>query len=354
MFFAFFPATVTFIIGNESHLKIDIFTHILPGKYRQALYKKAQGQLNISAYGSLESHHNNIPALFDVGRRFDILDEFEGIRQVLTVPVPPIEALTSPADATELSRLANDEMAELVARYPDRFVAAVACLPMNSVDAALKETERAIDELSFKGIQLFTSINGKPLDSPEFMTLFETMTRYDLPIWIHPVRGRDTPDYKGESYSKFRIFHIFGWPFETSAALTRLVFSGVFERLPNVKFITHHCGGMISFFAERLATQGQAMVDKQGQFTETTANLSRPVEEYFKMFYADTAIEGNTAGLMCGHAFFGADRIVFGTDQPYGGVKKLGRGINAVEEMAVSDADKRKIFEDNARRLLHL
>ena len=94
--------------------------------------------------------------------------------------------VVSPSDAIELAKIANDEMAELVTKYPDKFIAAVACLPLNDIDAAIKEADRAITQLRFRGVQIFSNINGEPLDAPKFRPLYERMAQHDLPIWIHP------------------------------------------------------------------------------------------------------------------------------------------------------------------------
>lgn len=338
-------------ISSMISSKIDIFCHILPAKYRQALYKKAQRGLYLEADDDLESHHNSTPALFDLDLRFRIMDQYEGVRQVLTIAAPPLEAVAGPEVTVGLAKLANDGIAELVEKYPERFVAGVAYLPMNDVDAALDEAKRAITELNLKGVLVYTPVDGKPLDSPEFMPLYEMMAGEDLPIWIHPVRGRDTPDYKNESYSKYRIFHIFGWPYETTAAMCRLVFSGLFDKYPNLRFITHHCGGMVPFFSQRLADQSQGMFD-QG-YAETKLSLKQPPIEYFKKFYGDTAL-GSTHGLTCGYAFFGAEHILFGTDMPFGGAPRIGRIINSIEEMAIPGPDKVRIFEENAKKILRL
>ena len=176
-----------------------------------------------------------------------MMDKFKNYRQVLTIVQPGLESVVSAQDAAELARIANDEMAELVGKYPDRFAGAVASLPMNNVNAALKEAERSIRELNFKGIQLFTPVDGKPLDHLEFMDIYEMMSKFDLPIWIHPTGEASVPDYVGEAESKFGIFSSLGWPYQTSLAMARLVFGGVFDKYPNLKFIIHHCGAMIPF-----------------------------------------------------------------------------------------------------------
>lgn len=268
-------------------MKIDAYPHILPKKYRELLEKKAK-----SGTFYLKSVNEATPGLWYLDMRFRIMDKYPGLQQVLTIASPPVEDVVEAGDAVTLSRLANDEMAALVDKHKDRFVAAVACLPMNDVDAALEETDRAIGTLHFKGVQLYTPTLDKALDSEEFLPLYEKMSGYDLPIWIHPKREINTPDYKSENHSKYWIFSMFGWPYETTSAMARLVFSGILEKYPNLKFITHHCGGMVPYFAERMAGgQDYAQVLLRAKFKE---RLSRPPEDYFRMFYADTALYGAT------------------------------------------------------------
>ncbi len=280
--------------------------------------------------------------------RLGIMNRYEGLRQVITVTSPPVEMVASPHDPVELSKTANEEMAELLAKHPDHFAAGVACLPLNDMDAALSEAKRAIEVLNMKGILLYTPCNGKPLDSPEFMPLYEMMAKYDLPIWLHPTRGADTPDYPGERHSNFRIFQTVGWPYETSVAMVRLVLSGILEKYPSLKIITHHCGGMIPYFAGRMSGAGQKTLDEAA---EIKISLSKPTMDYLKLFYGDTALSGYTPGLMCGYAFFGAEHILFGSDSPFGDIEEK---IVSVEHMDIPESDKYQIFEGNARRLLHM
>ena len=315
-------------------IKIDIFNHVMPEKYRAALDKKA-------GYTVHRQINALFPMLWDIEERFRMMDRFEGLRQVLTVVQPPLETVVDAPTAVGLARLANDEMADLVAKYPDRFIAAAACLPMNDPEAAVKEAERAVRELGFKGVQVFTPVGDKPLDAPEFLPLYEKMSGFDLPIWIHPTREPAVPEYRSEENSRYNLFAGLGWPYETSTAMARLVLSGLFDKLPNIKFIVHHCGAMIPYLITRLCRQ------------ERHDWLQRPTRDYFKLFYADTALQGNVPALMCGYAFFGEDHLLFGTDAPFGeGI--YDRDIAAVESMEVTPAAKKKIFHRNANRLLNI
>ena len=330
-------------------MMIDVFPHIIPPKYKEALYRKTPA--NFIARRNVDA----FPTLTDLDIRFKIMDRYQGLVQVLALAAPlPVEDVVGPKDAIELAQIANDEMAELVTKYPDRFAAAIACLPMNDFDAALKETDRAITELRFRGVRILSDINGKPLDSPEFMPLYEKMAYYNLPIFIQP-RKVDVPTHTSEGEPKYQISLIFGWPYETTAAMTCLVFNGVFERYPNLKVVTHHCGGMVPCFADRIAAANDSGEMRKGYRYEE--HLTKRPLDYYRMFYADTAVSGSTPALMCGYAFFGAEHILFGTDMPFDnqlGDRFTRQTILSIKQMDISDSEKRKIFEDNARRLMRL
>ena len=329
-------------------LKIDAYSHIVPPKYREVLRKVVPEEV--------ESKIDPHSTLYNLEHRFEVMDKYEPLRQVLTLAWPPIEAVAEPAKAAELARMANDEMADLVHKHPDRFVAAIGILPMNNMDAAMQETDRVINDLRFRGVYIHTPINDKPLDLPEFMPLYDKMAQYNLPIFIHPMTTYDYSDYRTEDRSRYKIFSTFGWPYETTAAMARLVFSGTLEKYPGLKFVTHHCGGMVPYFAERLIEFAQ-LPELKGT-KEDKVSLRLDAADYFKMFYADTAIHGNTPALMCAYAFFGADKLLFGADMPLGDTERGHRNyrqtINAIEAMDISDVERKKIYEDNARSLMML
>lgn len=330
-------------------MKIDVFTHFVPPKYLCALKKKAfKGPYMVSP---LEL----TPAINDMGARLRIVEKYDEYVQVLTLAGPPLDAVVSKEDGVELAKLVNDEMAELTVKYPDRIVGAIGTLPMHDMDAALREAERAIEDLGLRGLQLHSSVQGRPLDSKEFFPLYEMMESYNLPILIHPMRKRSTPDYPDEDHSRYWIWQILGWPYESTVAMTRLVFSGLFDLYPEVKFIIHHCGAMVPFFNERIT----GCYDYAEVFFKTKymRRLRMPLKDYFKKFYGDTAIHGYTPGLMCGYDFFGPDHILFATDMPHdsqGGDRYVRDTIAGVERMAIPEVEKKKIFEENARRLMRL
>jgi len=334
-------------------MKIDIFNHIFPKIFYDKMMEIAP---NIADLGK---RVRGVPVLFDLDARFRMMDEFDEYAQVICMPGPPLEVIAGPDVTPELAKAANDGLAEYVAKYPDRFPAFIASMPMNDPDAAAAEIDRAIKDLKAVGVQFFTNVNEKPLDLPEFRPLFEKMSGYDLPIWIHPIRGANFPDYLTEDKSKYEIWWTLGWPYETSAMMARLVFGGYFDEFPNLKIITHHMGGMIPYFEGRVGPGWDQLGARTSDedLSLVLKKLKKHHMEYFKMFYGDTALFGSVSGTKCGLDFFGADNVLFASDSPFDPEKGPGyirETIKIIEELPISDEDRTKIFEGNARRLLKL
>jgi predicted TIM-barrel fold metal-dependent hydrolase len=333
-------------------VKIDVFPHILPRRYFERM-------LDVAPRGmALQKRMSGIPVLVDLEERFRIMDRYEDYRQVLTLANPPIEVVGGPDASPDLARLANDCMAEIVERHPDRFPAFVASLPMNNPEAALGEIDRALDALGATGVQMFSNVAGRPLDAPEFQPLFARLAERRLPIWLHPARPA-LADYAGEPRSKYDLWWAFGWPYDTTLAMGRLVFSGLFDRHPALVVITHPMGAMVPFCAGRVGG-GLDQLGTRSDDAEDAAALGRlrrrPID-YFKMFYGDTALFGAWHAMESGLTFFGADHILFGTDMPFDPERGPGfirDTIAAMDRMRASDAEKAAIYEGNARRLLRL
>ncbi len=333
-------------------MKLDIYNHIFPMAFFERMQEVIPDKGPIKRW-------LNIPVLYDLDARLRMMDGFGDYRQILSMSMPPIEFIAGPDQTPALARLANDGMAAICRKYPGRFPGFIAALPMNNRDAALPELERAIGELGARGIQIFTNVNGRALDEPEFFPIFEAMARHDLPIWLHPARGPNFPDYLSENKSKFEIWWTFGWPYETSAAMARLVFSRLFDRLPRIKIITHHLGAMIPYFEGRVGPG----LDQLGARTHDEdyeallASLPHRPIDYFKMFYADTAVFGSAAATRCGLDFFGIDRCLFASDCPFdpeGGPMFIRETIRVLDGLDVSAKDRESLYLENAKRLLKL
>jgi len=333
-------------------MKIDAFTHIFPRAYWDRMLRALPDGRD------MHKRVRAIPSIVDLDARWRIMDGFGDYRQVLTLGSPPIEAF--PAKATlDLAMAANDGMAELVSRHPERFFGFAASLPMNDIDAALGEARRAIDELGALGVQVFTNINGRPLYRADTLPLFDLMARYDLPVWMHPARGAEVADYQGEPKSHYEIWWTLGWPYETSVAMAHLVFGGLFDRHPGFKLITHHMGGMIPYFEGRVGPGWDQLGTRTSDedygvlLKSFTSKGKRPVD-YFRNFYADTALFGALEATKCGLAFFGVDKTIFASDAPFdpeGGRMYIRETIRVLERLELSPAERAAIYAGNLQRL---
>lgn len=333
--------------------KVDIFTHFFPAGYYKRMLELA------GAHKDMGKRVRNIPGLRDLDLRFRVMDRFGGdYQQILSMPSPPIEVLAAPREQIDLARIGNDGFAELVAAHPDRFPGFVASLPMGDPGATLAEARRAVEQLGACGVQIFTNVNGRPLTSPEFLPLFDLMAELDRPLWMHPARGADMPDYKTEDRSLFEIWWTLGWPYETSVAMARMVFAGLFEKHPNLKIITHHMGGMIPYFEGRVGHGWDQLGTRSTDtdYSDLRKILKRRPVDYFRMFYADTALFGAAGGTQCGLSFFGVDHTVFASDTPFEpepGIY-IRETIDLIDRLDISDEERARIYWKNALTLLKI
>ncbi|HYL08482.1 MAG TPA: amidohydrolase family protein, partial [Candidatus Udaeobacter sp.] len=216
-------------------MKIDSFAHILPRRYLERLenhLEKTMDPRRLRYYREGVFHFDDV--LTDLDARWRKIEPFADYRQILVLAVPPIEEVGPPEVAAEFARLANDEMAELVRRHPDRFAGFAAALPMHDTEAAVRELERATSDLGAAGAQVFSNVLGAPLDDPRFEPVFARAEQLQRMIWLHPTRNATWADYPAERESNYGLWWSIGWPFETAAALSRLVYSGLMERHPDL------------------------------------------------------------------------------------------------------------------------
>jgi aminocarboxymuconate-semialdehyde decarboxylase len=325
---------------------VDIYTHIMPPEFLKSMEK-------LGSSSGLVKRMAAIRELHDLDARFRAMDEFGEYRQIFSIPNPPIETVTTPEQGRDLARIANDAMAEMVQRHPSRFPTFIAMLPLHNVESAMEELKRAIETLGARGVQIFTHVNGRPLDDPQYEPLFAAMAGYDFPIWLHPARTASLTDYASEKVSRLEMWWCFGWPYETSVAMSRLVLSGIFDRYPKLKIITHHLGGMIPYFDKRIE-EGMTQLGTRTQtedYSGILPSLKRPLIDYFHMFYGDTALFGESRGLACGLDFFGANNVVFATDAPFAPVAATRKGV---AHLNLEKAQLEAVHHHNAEKLINM
>jgi len=331
---------------------IDAFNHFFPKRYYEALLDTPAGSKDLG------KRVRGIPALSDLDERLRVVDQFDDYSQVLSLGLPPVERLWGHYKSAEMARIGNDGLAEIVAKHPKKFVGYSAMLPMNVPEEAVAEAERVLKN-GANAIQIGTNVNGAPLDEQQFWPIFEVIARSGKPILLHPARTREMPDFPTEKHSKYEICSVLGWPFETGAALARLVFSGIMDRYPNLKVIAHHLGGVIPYLEGRVGHSWDQLGARTSDedYAALLKRLKKRPYDYFKGFYGDTAVEGARATTVCGIDFFGADHVLFASDCPFD--KEKGPGyirstIKVIDSLDLPQADKEKICHRNAERMFGL
>jgi aminocarboxymuconate-semialdehyde decarboxylase len=259
-----------------------------------------------------------------------------------------------------MARIGNESMAELVRDHPDRFAGFTACVPMDDPDAAVAELDYAIDELGAYGAQIYTHVNGRPMDDERFEPFYARMAASGGLLQVHPCRSSAWADYPTEPRSRYEIWWTFGWEYDLSAFMARIVFSGVLERHPELKLLIHHGGSMVPHFSGRVGPGwdqlGARTPEDQKEDIEGYPLTKRPIE-YFKQMYVDTAMFGAAHALRCSIDFYGTDHVLFGSDSPYDperGPGYIRATIKNLREIGLTEAEQDTIFHGNVTRLLGL
>jgi predicted TIM-barrel fold metal-dependent hydrolase len=276
--------------------------------------------------------------------RLSVMEKYGIDVQAPSLP-PSILRLFSVDEAAEICRISNNDNYALCKAFRNRFVN-ICAVSLLDVKKALSEVDRSVNDLDCRGITIATNQKGKGLDSQEFFPFYEKIVQYDLPIFLHPTNWESYPLVDMDM--GWRMMHVFGWPFDTTQAVWRLIFGGVIDRYPSLKIVTHHLGAMIPYFARRIEQNFEKYLSDK---------LPRHISEYWGNFYGDTALDGTVAAYPCGYAFFGPDRIVFGTDYPFGaeeGEDFIRSNLAGVRAMGIPADDIEKILHGNAKKLLKM
>ena len=323
---------------------IDFHSHFYPQAYLDLILA---GPSTIKATRDAEGnpvlhypgdHNIAVKAHRDIEVRQAAMDE-EGIGlQVLTLTTPGTH-VEEPARAIGLARLVNDAFATIVKARPQRFTA-LATLPLNDTPASVDELGRAVKDLGFKGAMVFSNVSGTALADQRFWPLYEKANELSAILYIHP-----TDPVGVETMTEYWLMPLVGFLFDTTLTAAKLVFGGVVEKFPNIRWVLSHLGGTIPYLAERLDRGYEA-------FAECRANIPKPPSEYLKTFYYDT-VNFDPKALQLAAQFAGADRLLAGSDFPHqiGSLKRMKESIN---QIPVGDAVKDNILGKNASRLLDI
>ena len=280
----------------------------------------------------------------NIERRLEHMDHLGIDVHVLTIP-PPAADRYEGDDAIKLAQIANNAVAAIVRQHTNRFVGFFT-LPTCSIRASMAELERSVNELGLKGFGCFANLNGRPLDREELFPIYERLARLGLPVYIHPTAPLAT-EATGIDIMPTLIF---GWAFDSTVAMTRLVYGRVLERFPEINFVVADVGGVLAFFAQRAIN---IYTGRTEEIREKYGLKENPLDAY-KRFYVDTA-DHPASTLRCVKDFFGADHMVLGTNYPYGpeeGCLLVKNSLKAIDGLGLDEVDRKKILGDNAARIL--
>jgi predicted TIM-barrel fold metal-dependent hydrolase len=314
---------------------IDFSAHYIPASIIKRWEKTKSGPGKNFVYSD-----KNADAEFRLG----LMEKYGVDMQAISLSAPALLA-HPPESVPDICRLSNEENYALCKAYPKKFVniCIVSLLDMNR---AMKELDYAVNELDCRGVTIETNQRGKGIDSPEYLPFYEKLAKHDLPLLLHPTNWEGYPLV--DMNQGWRMMHVFGWPFDTTQAVWRLIFGGVLDRFPSLKVVTHHLGAMFPYFQKRAETTYLKFLKDK---------LPRHISEYWRHIYGDSALDGTDPAFPCGYAFFGPDRMVFGTDFPYGlaeGEDFIRENLEGIHKMEIGEKEKQMILGGNAKKLLKI
>jgi aminocarboxymuconate-semialdehyde decarboxylase len=333
-------------------MRVDAYTHFIPTRF----YKEV---MSSGEHRDIGKRMMGVPSIYDVKKRLKVIDKFKDYCQILSYPMPPFEMMTKNGrQAEEYAKIVNDGFAELCAKYPDHFPGWVAQAPMSAPDVGVREAARAM-KMGALGVQIYTNVAGKPLDDRKFAPFWRAMNKTGTPVWMHPSRGARFADYIGEPKSKYEIWWALGWSYETAAAMSRLVFSGIMDKYPDLKIITHHFGGIVPMLEGRIGYGwdqiGARTSDEDLQKVKKSLKKKRPLDYFKESFYTDTAVFGGKPATECGLAFYPTEKIVFASDCPFDpekGTFYIRETLRILDSIDMSNAKRKAIMYGNLEKIV--
>jgi len=277
------------------------------------------------------------PAMTDVTRRLDDMDRAGVDVAVISLSTPNVFFTTADRQPF-VARMMNDAYAETRAAHPTRF-RCFASIPMDNPDEALKELHRAIDTLKLNGVVLLSNIGGKALTSPQYRPFFQEANRMKLCIFLHPMLP-----LASEPYQEYVLGPIIGFPADTTLAVARMCFDGMFKDFPDIRWIIGHAGGTVPFLMERMDSGWR-------DFAETKVKIDQPPSFYLKKLYYDT-VTFSQHNLRMLRDMVGTDHMLMGSDYPHllGSIEKA---VTSIETMPIPEAEKAHVFSGTARSILN-
>jgi predicted TIM-barrel fold metal-dependent hydrolase len=281
----------------------------------------------------------SIPKLIDMETKLRDMDDMKIDVAVLSHGIPFGPDVLGGDDADDWAVRINDDLARIVAMFPGRFVG-LGAIGFGDRRRSTAEVDRCVRELGFRGFQVFSNMSNRGLDFPEMLPVLKHIAKLGVPVHLHPAIplnriGLDAPS----------LFLSLGFPCDTSLNIVRLIRSGIFDAAPDLKIIVAHAGGVIPYLFGRIATYGA-----RSALISADTGLAHPIEHYLSRLFVDTVCY-HKAALECCCEVIGVERMLYGTDHPFGRYDVAAELVDRLDRPA---ADKEMIWHGNAERLLKL
>jgi aminocarboxymuconate-semialdehyde decarboxylase len=334
-------------------MRLDAYTHYIPAKFLERMNKVAGDHKDIG------KRMRGIPAIYDLTVRKKVIDQFKDkdYAQIISYAMPPIEHFAKGADILEFLKLINDGFAEMCEKDKDYFPGWIAQVSLAIPEESIKETERAL-KMGALGIQIYTNVNDAPIDGLQYDQFWARMNELKCPIWVHPSRGANHPDYVTEKKSQYEMWWTFGWPMETAAFLARMIFSKNLDKYPDLKLILHHFGAIIPALEGRVGYGMDQLGNRTSgeDYVALKNSLKKRIFDYFKYgTWVDTATFGGKGAMLCGLEFYPHEKIVFASDCPFDpekGTLYIRETIRILDEIDMPKDKREDIYVRNFERLV--
>jgi aminocarboxymuconate-semialdehyde decarboxylase len=327
-----------------TELKFDLHTHFYTDEFFQQVRelpsefsfdKSSSGQTIITYRGA--RFFGVTPAMTDVSQRLDDMDRVGIDVEVVSLSTPNV-FFTDGEHQPAVARMINDSYAKLIAKHPTRFKG-FASIPMDNPDAALNELRRAMEELKLNGVVLLSNIGGQALTSPQYRPFFEEANRIGLCIFLHPMIPANS-----DAFREYVLGPIIGFPFDTSLAVARMCYDGMFADFPNIRWIIGHLGGAVPYLMERMDNGFR-------DFPDCRVKIDQLPSHYLKQLYYDTvSFSPHTLSMV--RNMVGTDHMVMGSDYPHL-LGSIDRAVSSIEGLEISEEEKRQIFSGTALKILN-
>jgi len=323
-------------------MKIDLHTHYYPPRYFEMI-RDAPGEFSfgVDPTGRTIIRYKGsrffgiTPPMTDPGRRLADMDRVGIDKEILSLSTPNV-FFADAARQPEVARMVNDAYADLAAKHPDRF-GGFASIPMDAPDAALSELHRALGQLKLQGVILLSNIRGRALTDPIYRPFFEEANRMELCIFLHPMLPAAS-----EPFSEYVLGPLVAFPFDTTLAVARMCFAGMFRDFPKIRWLLGHLG-------EALHQVGDRLDNGFRDFAECRANIDELPSVYLKRLFYDT-VSFSPHALSMVRDLVGADHMAMGSDYPHM-LGSIDRAVSTIEALPIPEPDKARIVEGTARAI---